>query len=383
MSTARQHRAQMRPRALTVLAAVLIPLATLLTAHAQEGLSDGDQQCLACHAAADLEKKLANGDRLSLHVKAEVFAKSVHKAIGCAGCHGDVDLKTHPGDVKNTAKTAREHSVARAGLCRQCHEDAFKEHDQSVHARRIAAGNAIAPTCTGCHGSHSVTPKSAYETCVGCHAAALDAHRKWLPNARLHHEVVSCAACHAPAALRMVDLRLYDRAQKQWVVEKADPPQFEALARTADPDGNGLDAAELRQFMRELNRNGNGETAAGKTLRGRVELRNNIEAHRLSGKETAIRGCENCHSNGAEPFQNVTVSITGPDGRPVRYPAEKEVLSSALSIESLPEFYAIGGTRSRLLDWLLLLVAISSAGGALGHMTLRWLSRKYRNGSPK
>lgn len=384
MSNARQDRASGRARASLrlLLAAVLFPFAPLFPAQASEGLSETDQQCLACHASPDLEKKLANGDRLTLHVKAEVFAKSVHKPIGCAGCHSDVDLKSHPGDVKNTAKTAREHSVARAGICRQCHEDAFTQHGQSVHARRIAEGNPIAPTCTGCHGSHSVTPKTAYETCVGCHSAALEAHQKWLPNSRLHHEVVSCAACHAPAALRMVDLRLYDRTQKQWVVEKADPPQFEALARTADADGKGLDAAELRQFMRELNRNGNGD-ALGKTLRGRVELRNNIEAHRLSGKETAIRGCENCHSNGAEPFQNVTVSITGPDGRPVRYPAQKEVLTSALSIESLPEFYAIGSTRSRLLDWLLVLVAVGSAGGALGHLTLRWLSKKYRQRTPQ
>ena len=91
-----------------------------------------------------------------------------------------------------------------------------------------------------------------------------------------------------------------------------------------------------------------------------------------------IRGCENCHRAGSEPFQNVTVSITGADGRPVRYPANREVLSSALSVESLPEFYAIGGTRSKLLDWLLALTVIGSAGGAAMHLTLRWLARRRR-----
>lgn len=352
----------------------------LVASHAAEGLSEGDQQCLACHAAQGLEKKLENGDKLSLRVEGDVFAKSVHKALGCAGCHSAVDPKSHPGDVRNTAKSAREHSVARAGLCRQCHEDAFKEHEKSVHSKRVTEGDPLAPTCTGCHGSHSVTPKTAYETCVGCHASALAAHEKWLPNAALHHEVVSCAACHAPAALRMVDLRLYDRTAKTWLADTAGEARFEKLARAADADGKGLTALELRNLMREIN--GNGGTNGGrppKTLRGRVELRNNIEAHRLSGKETAIKGCENCHRAGSEPFQNVTVSITGADGRPIRYPANREVLSSTLSIESLPEFYAIGGTRSRLLDWLLVLTTVGSAGGVLVHLALRRLTGTRRH----
>lgn len=366
---------------IAVIAAALLFLASPVTANAAEyDVSDGDRQCLSCHSAQGLEKKLSNGDTLSLHVGGETFAKSVHRAIGCAGCHSDVDLKTHPGSVKNTAKNAREHSIARAEICRQCHEDAFKQHEQSVHAARLSQGNLIAPVCTGCHGSHSVTPKTAYETCVGCHAAALAAHQKWLPNASVHHEVVSCAACHAPAALRMVDLRLYDRSAKTWVAEKEGPPQFEKLARSTDADGKGLDAMELRSLLREINRNGNGNgTPFSKTLRGRIELRTNVEAHRLSEKSQAIKACDNCHREGAEPFQNVTVSITGADGRPTRYGAQKEVLSSALSVESLPEFYAIGGTRNKLLDILLVLAVLGGAGGTMGHMTLRWLSRKYMN----
>ncbi|MBI4205521.1 MAG: hypothetical protein HY527_10890 [Betaproteobacteria bacterium] len=364
---------------IAALASVLLFPALFVTAYAAENaLSEADKQCLACHSTEGLEKKLANGDTLSLHVRGEVFANSVHKAIGCAGCHADVDLKTHPGSVKNTAKNAREHSIARVAICRQCHEDAFKQHEQSVHAARVKEGNLIAPVCTGCHGSHSVTPKTAYETCVGCHAAALAAHQKWLPNASVHHEVVSCAACHAPAALRMVDLRLYDRVAKVWLSEKEGQPEFEKLARSADADGKGLDPMELRNLVRQINRNGNGNGAPPwKTLRGRIELRTNVEAHRLSGKDAAIRGCDNCHRSGAEPFQNVTVSITGSDGRPIRYDAQKEVLTSALSIESLPEFYAIGGTRSKLLDVLLLLAVLGGAGGTIGHWTLRKLSGRY------
>jgi hypothetical protein len=366
--------------AIAAVVSILLFPVPFITANAAEGLSDADNACLACHSTEGLEKKFGNGDTLSLHVPGEAFARSVHKAIGCSGCHADVDLKTHPGSVvKNAAKSSREYSVSRTEVCRQCHDDAFKQYEQSVHAMRLKEGSPIAPVCTGCHGSHSVTPKTAYETCVGCHVAALAAHQKWLPNASVHHEVVSCAACHAPAALRMVDLRLYDRVAKTWVSEKEGLPQFEKLAASVDGDGKGLDPVELRKLVREINRsNGNGnEATVWKTLRGRIELRNNVEAHRLSGKGAAIKGCDNCHRAGAEPFQNVTVSVTGPDGRPIRYNAQKEVLSSPLSIESLPEFYAIGGTRNKLLDLLLLIAVLGGAGGAIGHMTLRWLSGKY------
>jgi hypothetical protein len=148
-----------------------------------------------------------------------------------------------------------------------------------------------------------VSPKTAYETCVRCHAAALGAHQKWLPNANLHHEVVSCAACHAPTVLRMIDLRLYDGVAKRWVSEQEGKLQFEKLARSIDTDGNGLDPRELRNLLKEVNRDA---AAPPKTLRGRVELRTGVEAHQLSDKAKALKACDSCHRDGAEPFQNIT-----------------------------------------------------------------------------
>jgi hypothetical protein len=338
---------------------------------AVDSLPEADRQCLGCHATEGMKKDLQDGGTLSLHVSGDEYARSVHKANGCGSCHSEVDIKSHPPS-KRDIKSPRQYSIERAEACRLCHEEAFKHQEGSVHAARIREGSPLAPVCTGCHGSHSVTPKTAYETCVGCHAAALDAHGKWLPNAGLHHEVVSCAACHAPAVLRMIDLRLYDPAAKQWVAEKEGAAQFEKLARSVDADGKGLDPEELRKLLDAINRDG----IPRKTLRGRVELRTGVEAHQLSGKADAIKTCDSCHRIGAEPFRNVTVSITGPDGRPVRYRAQAEVLTAALAVESLPEFYAIGGTRSRLLDALFVLVLLGGAGVPLGHMTVRWLARR-------
>ena len=334
-------------------------------------LPESDRQCLGCHSTEGMKKDLPDGGTLSLHVAGDAYAKSVHKANGCGSCHADVDIKSHPPSRRDI-KSARQYSIEQAGACRQCHEDAFKLHAVSVHAMRQREGNPVAPVCTGCHGSHAITPKTAYETCVGCHAAALDAHRKWLPNAGLHHDVVSCAACHAPAVLRMIDLRLYDPVAKQWVAEKEGQAQFEKLARSLDADGKGLDPEEMRNLLAAINPIG----MPRKSLRGRVELRTNVEAHQLSGKADAIRACDSCHRAGAEPFRNVTVSVTGPDGRSVRYRAQDSVLKAPLAMVALPEFYAIGGTRSQLLDILFVLVLLGGAAVPIGHITVRLLARK-------
>jgi hypothetical protein len=356
------------------IAAALLAAALLHAAPAAGALTDDDNACLGCHGQEGLTKTFGKSESLPLRVDGAAFEGSVHAPLGCAACHADIDLKTHPGATRDYA-SVRAFSLAKAGVCQQCHEDAFKQHADSVHARRIREGNAVAPTCTGCHGAHAVTPKTAYQTCVGCHSAALAAHQKWLPNAALHQEVVSCAACHAPAAPRMVDLRLYDPATKTWAAEKPGEPWFEKMAKSLDPNGNGLDERELLELVKRINPAG---TGAPKKFRGRIELRSNVEAHRLADKSAALRACDGCHAVGAEPFRTVTVSVTGPDGRPIRHPAQREILSAATAVVSLPEFYAIGGTRSQLLDILFVLALLSGIAIPVGHLTIRWLFRKLR-----
>jgi hypothetical protein len=155
--------------------------------------------------------------------------------------------------------------------------------------------------------------------------------------------------------------------------EQEGAARFEKLARSIDADGNGLDAAELRTLLGEFNGDTN---ASRKSLRGRVELRTGFEAHRLAEKSKAVKSCDSCHRTGAEPFRNVAVSITGPDGRPVRYRAQETVLSAPLAMAALPEFYAIGGTRSQLLDILFVLALLSGAAVPIGHIAMRLLLRK-------
>ena len=405
------------------LVVVMLAVTTLAARAADSALSQLDQQCLACHSAKGLEMKLANGDKLSLQVEGAVFAKSVHNKIGCAVCHANTSFENHP-PVKTKIAGSREYSLEMNKICEACHAPVSKLYEGSIHASLFREGNSYAPVCTDCHSPHAVMAKAAYDTatgvpcskchepifsayagsvhgkatltcsnchrahdvsaattgdqlksaCLGCHQDAQASHQKWLPNAKRHFDAVSCPACHSPAAKRKVDLRLYDNVAQQAVAEKAGVPQFESRARSADKKGAGLDAMALHSLLREFNREGIDNKT---TLRGRLEVSTGVEAHQLARSTQAIRDCAKCHQQGADPFQSVTVSIVGPDGRPVRYGAQPEVLNSIISVDSLGGFYAIGGTRIKLLDWLLALALLGGIGVPVGHLTVNWLFRRY------
>jgi len=403
---------------------VLVLTLTSLGARAAGGaLSQLDQQCLACHSAKGLEMKLANGDQLPLQVDGAAFGKSVHNKLGCAVCHANTSFENHP-PVKTKIAGSREYSLAMNKICESCHAPVFKQYEGSIHATLFRDGNSYAPVCTDCHSPHAVMAKATYDAtsgapcskchgsifeayagsvhgkatlacsnchgahdvsaatkegqlknaCLGCHQDAQASHQKWLPNAKQHFDSVSCPACHSPTAKRKVNLRLYDNVAQQAVAEKAGVPQFESRARSADAKGAGLDAMALHSLLREFNREGIDNKT---TLRGRLEVSDGVDAHKLTPSAQAIRDCAKCHQQGADPFQSVTVSIVGPDGRPVRYGAKPEVLNSIISVDSLSGFYAIGGTRIKLLDWLLALAVLGGIGAPLGHMTVRWLFKRY------
>jgi predicted CXXCH cytochrome family protein len=393
-------------------------------------LSKEDQVCLGCHDKAGLEKKLGNGELLSLTIPAKAYAESVHNS-GCGDCHSELDVKTHPKEIAALA-SKREFAIKQMEACVTCHKKKVTEYEGSVHAALLREGNKMAPVCSDCHNPHAVQHKTSVEpitavvcrkchekifeayadsahgkarvakgkvaplcadchrahdvtapslgermkdTCLACHKNAVDAHQDWLPNTERHLEAISCPACHSPAAQRRVNLRLYDGVAKQQKSEKTGVPQFEKLANAADASGQGLDGRALWSLLQGFNLEGSDSKTV---LRGRLEVRSGVEAHQMTEKSKALKDCDTCHHEGAAPFQSVTVTIAGPDGRPLRHGAQKEVLNSLVSIESVGGFYAIGGTRIKLLDTLLVLVLAAGVGVPFGHMSIKLLFKKVR-----
>jgi len=394
---------------------------------------DPDAKCLKCHSKP-LKKKLEDGETLSLKIDAAHFEDSVHRVIGCTGCHRDVPKGKHPS--REPIASARAFSLQVNQSCSQCHAAKQAAYHDSVHAKMVAEGDAKAPVCSDCHSSHAIQARAVYEpvsgepcsnchgeiyqayeqsvhgqarahgntireehitapicsdchrshditavaaadylrtTCLDCHDNAAAAHDKWLPNATMHMQSVSCAACHSPMAERRVDLQLYDKVQQLPVAADTGGAPYQEKLDEIDAQGDGLDPVELWKLVRRGNRDGQ---AVNVTLRGRMEVASGMDAHRIAPSSEAVRSCESCHQGGADAFQNVTVSISRPDGRKQRFAADQKVLNSVVSVDTVGDFYAPGGTRIRLLDGLLVLAVVGGLAVPIGHITLGKILRR-------
>jgi len=415
--------------AVVAVAFALLGLTAQAAAPKDTTLSKEDKVCLDCHAKPGLEKTLASGEKLSLLIPAKGFAQSVHLSSGCEGCHSDIDLAGHSKEPKSIAGK-RAFALAQMETCRDCHKKTVKQYEDSVHSALVRDGSEKAPLCSDCHNPHatrsakekpsgqaepvacqkchvSITTafadsvhgrsgdealacKDCHQThsvkaaslgdnmrsqCVSCHREVVKSHAEWLPNTERHLEAISCPACHSPGTTRRVNLRIYEGNAPQQAAEKVGVPKFMKMANWADPKGSGLDARALWSLLQDFNNNG----SPGKTvLRGRLEVQTGVQAHQLGEKALALKDCDTCHREGAASFQAVTVSMAGPDGRPLRHDASKGMLNSIESVGSVGGFYAIGSNRIKFLDILLLMALGGGIFIPLAHLSVKLLTRRSR-----
>jgi hypothetical protein len=398
-------------------------------------LSKETKACLKCHDKPGEVKKLEDGETLSLYISTEKFVQSRHGENDCEDCHSDLDAKTH-GKVKTKIASRRKLALDMRETCRDCHKKNFKTYDDSLHAalvkegpkdgrkdaplcsdchnphtlqsskremplaevpcakchdaifkayskdvhglERVAKGKT-APLCSDCHTAHAVQAASLGTTvrdaCLKCHDNAVAQHKDWLPNTLRHFEAISCPVCHNPDAKRRVNLRLVDQASGLQVREKVGVPQFERLTQQADANQRGLDERALWSLLNEFSQS---DKAGSTVLHGRLEVMSGVEAHQISDKAHAIKDCDTCHKTGASAFQSVSLTIAGPDGQPIRHSVQKDVLTSLLATQSIRGFYAIGSTRIKWLDVLLVLVVIGACCVPLAHLGVNRMFRNYR-----
>ena len=269
----------MRP-AQTIRAILLAGLAAAFTAQAATTPAPAPSvtdTCLMCHA--DKDAKGAAGNPIA--VDGAKFAASVHgeMKLKCTDCHADVaaDKLPHPEKLKPVncatchAKEVKEytgtvHGKARKGgnsiaaTCTDCHgkhdilrsKDAAartnhanieatcstchgndsvvakgnlpggniggKFHD-SIHGKALTgAAKGSAPTCTNCHGAHSIQPKSDEgsrtsraripDTCGTCHTAEREAYMNGM-HGKLRQDGVlaapGCTDCHSAHGIQQHD----------------------------------------------------------------------------------------------------------------------------------------------------------------------------------
>jgi hypothetical protein len=413
--------------AVVAVAFSLLGFAAQAAAPKDTTLSSEDKVCLDCHAKPGLEKTLANGQKLPLVVPARGFAQSVHNSSGCEACHSDIDLKGHVSEPKSIA-SKRAFALEQMETCRDCHKKTVKQYDDSVHSALVKTGSEKAPLCSDCHDPHATRSakekpagavqavacnnchqsiatayadsvhgrsgdealacKDCHQThnvkaaalgdhvkkeCMSCHRDVSSTHRVWLPNTERHLEAISCPACHSPGTTRRVNLRLFEGNTPQ--AEKVGVPKFVKLANGADGTASGLDARALWSLLQEFNSNGEERKTV---VRGRLEVQTGVQAHQLGERSLAVKDCDTCHRQGAASFQAVTVSMAGPDGRPLRHDASKGILNSIESVGSVGGFYAIGSTRIKLLDTMLVMALAVGILIPMAHLTVKLVTKRRR-----
>ncbi|MEW6071257.1 MAG: hypothetical protein AB1726_01505 [Planctomycetota bacterium] len=111
-----------------------------------------NEDCLECHGRADLRPLTGDRER-SLLASLETLESSVHGGFACIDCHTDLE------DQEFTAEVPHAEPVERV-QCAQCHEEEAALYGESLHGRRLAEGDPLAPSCADCHGHHDVLPSA-------------------------------------------------------------------------------------------------------------------------------------------------------------------------------------------------------------------------------
>ena len=110
--------------------------------------------CGQCHGQKFLMESSGVSAQPFVSYQASVHGRAVangsqHAAV-CTDCHG-----AHEILPANDAKSPIS-KFAVAATCGKCHTDVANTFHVSIHGQALERGNAVAPTCTDCHGIHSI-----------------------------------------------------------------------------------------------------------------------------------------------------------------------------------------------------------------------------------
>ena len=149
--------------------------------------------CLRCHSET---KIAAQTDGRSLYVDTAEHARSIHgrRGVSCAQCH----IGVTPSEERSCA------TITEKVNCAVCHDAQVLDYRRGRHGRLHAAGDANAPYCTDCHGTHGIL-----EHQIPADASPLAAARLRESPTYSRNVPTLCARCHregAQAAIRYFGL---------------------------------------------------------------------------------------------------------------------------------------------------------------------------------
>lgn len=154
-------------------------------------------ECLACHT---------NISRYPHHDEEQVTCIDCHPGEGGTAEALETTLR-----VQLSFADRREMTLAINEECRSCHKEEFAVAGDSAHVRVLQGGNRDAPVCVDCHGSHNISspgePRAEIShTCGSCHRAVYSTYRTSIHGAALDIEsnpdVPTCTDCHGVHSVR-------------------------------------------------------------------------------------------------------------------------------------------------------------------------------------
>ncbi|MBU0731059.1 MAG: hypothetical protein KKE17_12195 [Proteobacteria bacterium] len=335
-----------------------------------------NEECLECHSDDSLVRTISEGMKQDIYVNQQKYATSVHNEndVLCVDCHSDIEKLNYDNEVPHKTTLAMV-------VCEKCHEDEGEAYLNSVHKK--ASGKGITIPCYACHGYHYVShleAESVYERengfCLKCHNP--NKFHEWLPQMDTHFAFVECTVCHAPDVQRYVNLRFKDLKTNKFYTGaeflKALDTDFQGFMNLVDKDKNDIisvaEFEDLVYLLLQKNLRG--------TFHGEIVVRIEPLVHHVN-RGVANRACEMCHMPTSPFFENVRFSLSRGDGTSQNYVLERAVLETYY----LKHFYALGGTRIRLLDQIGFAFLVGGAGLILAHLAMRILTIPTRKKKQK
>ncbi len=180
-----------------------------------------ERLCLSCHLDnPDVREKTSPSAGFIAAYEQSVHGRALMngnaRAPNCVDCHGSHQM------AKGYDPAAKVSKMNIAETCSKCHEDIANVYNESAHGKAVAKGVADAPTCTNCHGEHTILrhndPKSpvakqnlSAQVCSPCHSSVALSTKYGIESDRFktfsdsYHglairggsiEVANCASCH-------------------------------------------------------------------------------------------------------------------------------------------------------------------------------------------
>lgn len=330
-----------------------------------------NSECMECHGDESLSREDSEGMRDLIYFDFNKFKFSVHNinGISCIDCHSDIEELDYDNEVP--------HKVSLATVnCGGCHDAEADAYVDSVHRR--ASGKGITIPCYACHGYHFVShleANSVFERengfCLKCHNP--DSFHDWLPQKDAHFAFVECTVCHTPEVPRYISLRFYDLVSEKFLsgeeFVKALNTNYDGFLPMLDLNNdNEINFDEFENMIFLLQQ----KDIRG-IFHGEVVVKLVPEVHHVK-RGGANRECEQCHNPNSPFFEEVNISLNKEDGTRAFIKVERKVLESYY----VNHFYALGGTRVRLLDKIGLVLMVGGFAVVLGHLSVRILTIPVR-----